>query len=262
MLQAERAEKILQFINEKGFAKTTELIELCQVSKPTIIRDLQLLEQRGAIIRTHGGAKSLKKGTNFEPKQSIKEQFAYESKKQIARMAKQYIFPGETILLDSGTTTLMLAEELKDMENITVITNDIKVAMVLAENDGIELVVLGGQKRKGVYSLIGPITEMMIDQFHVDKVFLSADAIHIDKGITNANIEESSVKKAFINICKERFLLVDSNKFNSISFVKIADIDEVQTIITDEGILRSSDLESWKKLSVELISAGKEEGGI
>jgi len=262
MLQAERAEKILQFINEKGFVKTTELIELCKVSKPTIIRDLQVLEKEGAIIRTHGGAKSVKKGTNFEPKQSLKEQIANESKKQIAKVAKQYIFPGETILLDSGTTTLMLANELKDMENITVITNDIKVAMVLAENDGIELVVLGGQKRKGVYSLIGPITEMLTSQFHVDKVFLTADAIHIHKGITNSNIEESSVKKAFIDICKERFLLVDSSKFSSISFFKIADIFEVQTIITDEGFLQLSDLESWNSFSKGIITAGKEEGGI
>lgn len=251
MLPIERLEKIKEYIDEKGTVTISELTEVFKVSKATILRDLKRLDEQNLIIRAHGGATKVSKGTRFEPRHALKEKEAVDKKKHIAKYAKKFIFPGETIMLDSGSTTLMLAFQILQMENITVITNDIKIAMTLTENDNIDLVVLGGQRRKGVYSLIGPFTENIISNLNVDKVFLGADAVDIEKGITNSNIDETNIKKAMIDISKEVILLADSRKFNKTAFTKIADINVLDKIITDDG-LEKTDRRLLAELDVEL----------
>jgi DeoR family fructose operon transcriptional repressor len=236
MLRDERTERILQYVTRNGFARIQEIMDICKVSRPTVLRDLRQLEQEGLLIRTHGGAKSIRKTTAFEPRQSWKENQRAEDKRKIAALAKELVEDGDTILLDSGTTTLMLARELATFKNITVITNDIMIAMTLSGNDDIQLVMPGGQRRKGVYSLIGPFAEMILGQLNVDKAFIGADYVDLERGITNSNIEETTIKKTILDISKKTILLVDSSKFNSVGFVKIADLERVDTVITDEGI--------------------------
>ena len=242
MLRDERTERILQYVTQNGFARIQEIMDICNVSRPTVLRDLRQLEQEGLLIRTHGGAKSIRKSTAFEPRQSWKENQRAEEKRKIAALAKELVEDGDTILLDSGTTTLMLARELAAFKNITVITNDIMIAMTLSGNDDIQLVMPAGQRRKGVYSLIGPFAEMILGQLNVDKAFIGADYVDLERGITNSNIEETTIKKTILDISKKTILLVDSSKFNSVGFVKIADLDRVDTVITDEGIRRMKPL--------------------
>ncbi len=252
MLQAERLEQITRYVNEKGFVSISELLKLFHVSKPTIMRDLLKLEEKYLIVRTYGGASSVRKGTTFEPRHSVKEGNAIDKKTKIALLAKKLIHPGETIVLDTGSTTLMLAKQLLHVKNITVITNDIKIAMTLSENEDIELVVLGGQKRKGVYSLVGPFTENVLQNLNVDKVFLGADAVDIDKGITNSNIDEINIKRMMIMNAKEKILLADSSKFNTIAFSKIASIDVLDTIVTDNGVNEKDILKALSEKKVKL----------
>src|SRR5690606_3920598 len=161
MLKEERTERILQYVTQHGFARIQEIMELCNVSRPTAVRDLIRMENEGKLIRTHGGARAIRKTATFEPRHRWKEGQHAEEKKKIAALAKELVEEGDTVLLDSGTTTLMLARELASFKNITVITNDIMIAMTLSANDDIQLVMLGGQRRKGVYSLIGPFAEML-----------------------------------------------------------------------------------------------------
>lgn len=252
MLQAERLEKILQYVNEKGFVKNSDLMEMFQVSKPTIIRDLLKLESQNLIVRTHGGATSIKKGTRFEPRHTIKENQSTHKKEKIALLAKKLIHPGETILLDSGSTTYALAKQLLTVKNVTIITNDINIAMCLSKNEEIELVVLGGQKRSGVYSLVGPFTEEALRNLYVDKVFLGADAVDVNRGITNSNIDEINIKKMMIAIAKETILLADSSKFNNVAFSKIADIDALDVIITDREIYEKHVLEALSDRNITI----------
>ncbi|GGE31523.1 galactitol utilization operon repressor [Pullulanibacillus camelliae] len=237
MLPIERLEKILEYVDEKGTVNIQELTEVFNVSKPTVLRDLKELEGQDLIIRVHGGATSKRrKGTNFEPKNAVKEKEAREEKESIAEMALKHIHSGETVILDTGSTTLMLATKMLSVKNVTVITNDIKIAMILSDNDDIDLVVIGGQKRKGVYSLIGPLAENVLKQLNVDKVFLGADAVDFKKGITNSNIEELNIKRAMLSVAQENILLVDSSKFNKTGFAKIADLDILDRILTDDCI--------------------------
>ncbi|WP_419879346.1 DeoR/GlpR family DNA-binding transcription regulator [Brevibacillus centrosporus] len=261
ILQAERYEKITQYVNQKGFASIAELTELLDVSKPTVLRDLLKLEEQQLIIRTYGGAASLHKGTNFEPRHSEKERQAAENKEMIAQLALTFIHPGETILLDSGSTALMLAKQLVKSKNITVITNDIKSAMCLCENEAIDLVVLGGQRRRGVYSLVGPFTEMLLQNLNVDKVFLGADAVDIQKGITNSNIDELNIKKGMIAIAKEVILLADSSKFEQVAFSHIANLDVLDAIITDRHIEQKGVLKVLQEKGIHVHIAGKVQKG-
>jgi DeoR/GlpR family transcriptional regulator of sugar metabolism len=236
MLPEERQKRLLNFINERGFVTINNLVEMIDVSKPTIMRDLSKLEKQNMIIRTHGGATSVHAGTKYEPTHSMKEGQAVNKKKKIAMVAKSFIKPGETILLDSGSTTLMLAQQILSMRNLTVITNDLKIAICLSENEEIDLVVLGGQKRKGVFSLIGSIPESLLMNLCVDKAFLGVDAIDLERGISNSNLDEVNLKRLMLANSKEKILLVDSSKFNHIAFAKIGDIDLVDHIITDDEL--------------------------
>ena len=125
------------------------------------------------------------------------------------------------------------------MSNITVITNDLKIAYILCSVNDIELVVLGGQQRKGVYSLLGPFAENTLKILNIDKAFLGADAIDLEKGITNSNIDESNLKKSIIEMSNEVIALTDSSKFGNVCFVKVCDIHEVNSIITDSNISKA-----------------------
>ena len=220
-------------------------------SNSIFLRDLKKLDEQNLIIRAHGGATKVSKGTRFEPRHVMKEKVAIDKKRRIAKVAKNFIFPGETIMLDSGSTTLMLAHELLQMKNLTVITNDVKIAITVLDNDDIDLVVLGGQRRKGVYSLIGPFAENTLRNLNVDKVFLGADAVDIAKGITNSNIDETNIKKAMIEIAQQVILLADSSKFNKVAFTKITDINALDKIITDDG-LSKKEIKLLEELNVEL----------
>jgi DeoR/GlpR family transcriptional regulator of sugar metabolism len=252
MLPAERLERILSYINENAFVTVNELLEKFEVSKPTIMRDLAKLETQQMIYRSHGGASSVQVGTKFEPTHSVKENKEVDKKTKIALMAKQLVNPNETILLDSGSTTLMLAKQLLTMKNLTVITNDLKIAMCLSENEDIDLVVLGGQKRKGVFSLIGSIPENLIVNLCVDKAFLGVDAIDLNKGMTNANLDEMNLKKLMIGISHKTILLVDSTKFNHTAFAKIGDIELVDHIITDDQLTDEKIISELKERKIKL----------
>lgn len=253
MLREERTERILQYVTQHGFARIQEIMELCNVSRPTAVRDLIRMENEGLLIRTHGGARAIRKTATFEPRHRWKESQHAEEKKKIAALAKELVEEGDTVLLDSGTTTLMLARELASFKNITVITNDIMIAMTLSANDDIQLVMLGGQRRKGVYSLIGPFAEMLMNQLNVDKAFIGADSVDLNRGITNSNIEEITLKKTILDISQRNILLVDSSKFNNVGFVKVADLDRIHTIITDGGIRhKDSLLEQLQEMNIDV----------
>lgn len=251
MLKGERLCKMVEYIDDKNVVTISELCDEFRVSKATINRDLKMLEEKKLITRTHGGAMSLTRGTRFEPIHVIKEKEKTAEKQAIGIYAADFIKQGETILIDSGTTTLLLARQIKDFNNITVITNDLKIAYVLSESDGIDLVVLGGQQKKGVYSLIGPFTENLLKMLNVDKAFLGVDAMNVDRGITNSNIEESNIKKAIIEISKEVIVLGDSSKFGKVAFAKICDIDMVDAIVTDSNI-SEEELLKFRNRDVEI----------
>lgn len=256
-MKSKRQIEILDYINERGSSYVNELIDFFEISKATLNRDLTELENEGYVRKIHGGVISKRTMLTFEPLQREKESIESEHKVIIAREAIREIKDGSIIILDSGTTSLALAIEISQQnhfENLTIATNDLKVAMALADVDFIKLIVLGGQQRNGVYSLIGPMTAKALDSINADIFFFCIDALDFERGISNANFDEVGIKQQMLKSAKKTILLADHSKFNKWRLAKICDFSEIDKIITDSRV-RETEIEILNELVSEIIVA-------
>lgn len=232
MLVAERHEKIVQVVNERGSVRVSELSEICQVTEETIRRDLDRLEEAGRLLRSHGGAVSVREQ---QPEISYLEREIthMDEKKKIAREAVKLIQPHDRIILDASTTAWYMASILPDIP-ITVLTNSLKVALELSTKEKVEVISTGGILSPRSLSFVGPRAEGSLDPYHVDKAFLSCKGIHVDRGVSESNEMQALVKKKMIGISDKVFLLADSSKFGVQAFTNVAELREIDEIITDD----------------------------
>ncbi|MGE4282387.1 MAG: DeoR/GlpR family DNA-binding transcription regulator [Clostridia bacterium] len=234
MLAINRQEKILKLLNDKGFVKVSELSRLFDVSEETIRRDMEKLDKQGLLQKIHGGA-TLVGEVNDVPPVSQRKEINMDSKRAIAEEAIKFINPGDSFILDSGTTTLIMAQLLPDIE-VSVITNDINIAYELSNRERINLILTGGTQRKGSYSLVGPETESFFDAYNVQKLFLSASGIRLEQGLTVSNPLEAHIKKKAMSSAQEIFCLADSTKFGKSALVTFAAIHSIHRFITDSSV--------------------------
>ncbi|MFD2614940.1 DeoR/GlpR family DNA-binding transcription regulator [Paenibacillus gansuensis] len=232
MYEAERKRSILALLKEQERVEVQDLIQLLDVSESTVRRDLKELEQSGLLKRTHGGAVPVHT-VNYEPTFSEKEITHREQKQAIAREASALVSEGDVILLDSGTTMVYLARELKRFQRLTVVTNAIPVAQELLGCGGIELILLGGTLRKDILSLVGPFAEEILGKLHVDTAFIATNAIHAEAGLSTPNVTEASMKRRMIASSKRAVLLADSSKIGNITLVNFASLKDIDLFITD-----------------------------
>lgn len=231
MLVAERLQKIVQLVNERGSMRVTELSELCRVTEETIRKDLDKLEAEGKLVRSHGGAVSVQ-DTQQEAPYFEREIINVEEKKQIAMAAVGLIEPGDRIILDASTSAWWIARYLPD-QPLTVLTNSMKVALELAPKEKIQVISTGGILVPTSLSFVGPLTERSLDTYHVDKMFLSCKGIHLSRGITEPNELQGLVKRKMIRQSDHVYLLADYSKFGVRSFTHVADWSEVHHLVTD-----------------------------
>jgi len=236
MITEERRTLILKKLSESRFVQVSELANEFGVSTVTIRRDLDSMEEESLCIRKHGGAIRVNPGVGLEMPYDVKRYEMVNEKERIAKQALDMLEDGDTFILDSGSTTFALASLLNSKVRITVVTNDLKIAVKLAENPKIKLICTGGIARSSVFSLEGSLTETFFKNIKVDKTFLAADAIHRDGVISNVNIEEVAIKKAMIQAADTTILLADSTKFEKDGFAKICDLRDINILITDQGI--------------------------
>jgi DeoR family transcriptional regulator, L-fucose operon activator len=234
MLVAERYEKIVQLVNERGSMRVSELSELCQVTEETIRRDLDRLEQAGRLRRSHGGAVSVKE-SQIELPYSEREIIRAEEKKRIAEEAIRHIQLGNRILLDASTTAWYMSRIVPDIP-LTVLTNSIKVAMELSSKERIEVISTGGLLAARSLSFVGPLAERSLDAYHVDKAFLSCKGVHLERGISESNELQARVKMKMIGMADQVILMADSSKFGVQAFAKVADMTGAGAIITDREL--------------------------
>ena len=233
MFAEERHNKIIQLLKSGQPVKVMGLSNLFAVSEATIRRDLQELETMGLLQRTHGGAVSPQLGSELSF--FDREVFHLDEKHKIAIAAASMVEDGETILLDAGTTTREIARELCG-KRLTVATNSMDIASIFADEENIEVILLGGIWRKSINSLIGPLTNSMLKLFCFDKVFLGANAVDCQFGITTHNIAEAETKRAMLQAGKKTILVADHSKFEQKNFAKICGIHEISMIVTDGNI--------------------------
>jgi len=231
MFAEERLKAIEREVLREGKVKVNDLANKFNVSKATIRRDLTELETIGLLKRTHGGAVP-QSHTKTELSYLEKEDQFLSEKEKIGKYAALFIKEGDTIALDSGTTTIQIAKAI-DVENITILTNSIKIANLLSKKNKIEVMLTGGQLRQNTLALVGPLAEESVKHFNIDKAFIGANGMTPGEGFTTPNIIEANIKKIFIKHSEKVFFVCDHSKMFKKSFAKIADASEVDGLITD-----------------------------
>ncbi|MEK3883572.1 DeoR/GlpR family DNA-binding transcription regulator [Paenibacillus sp. PL2-23] len=236
MLVAERYDKIVALVNERGSIRVTELSELCGVTEETIRRDLDRLEQAGRLRRSHGGAVSVKDGQPETP--YFEREVAHaDEKRRIAEEAVKLIEPKQRILLDASSTAWYMAACMPDIP-LTVLTNSIKVAVELSSKERIEVISTGGIVAARSLSYVGPLAERSLDAYHVDKAFFSCKGVHLERGASESNELQARIKQRMTGMADQVILLADSSKFGVQAFTHVADLSQIQVIITDDGLSR------------------------
>jgi DeoR family galactitol utilization operon repressor len=235
----ERRNKIVDLVNAQGSVLVIDLSNTFGISEVTIRADLRLLEEKGLVTRFHGGA--AKPGTHMTDSDSqevtLEDRYklASDPKKRIAQAAAAMIEEGMTIILDSGSTTMLIAEALAKKANITVITNNLPAAFALSENKDITLVVCGGTVRHKTHSMHGTIAERSLQGISADLMFVGADGIDTTNGITTFN-EGYSISGVMAAAAHKVVAVLDASKFNRRGFNQVLPMEQINVVITDEGI--------------------------
>lgn len=232
---AERHKFILDRLKEAGIVNVAELSKELDVTMVTIRKDLKLLEERKLLFRSHGSATPTSPYVYDKPVDEKKLVMVSE-KDKIARFAAGLIEDDDAIIIGSGTTVTALARAIPDHQKITVLTAALNVTLALMEHPNIEIVQLGGIIRKSSSSVVGPYAEEMLAGFSCSKLFLGADGISQDFGLTTSNIMEAHLNTTMIKSVQKVIVLADSSKFGRKGFGKVCAIDELDMVITDAKI--------------------------
>jgi len=247
----ERRNEIVQIINKKGRASVEELSKKFRVSVVTIRNDLSFLENRALIHRVYGGALT-RNVVAFDTAIIEKQKLHAEEKRRIGAAAAKMIFDGDSVLIDSGTTTMEIAKNIKNRKELTVMTNAINIATELAGIPGITVMLTGGTLREKSFSLVGPHAEAVLKEFYFDKLFLGVDGFDIDFGLTTPNFLEARLNRFMVEMAKEVIAVMDSSKFGRRSLSLIVKPDQIDKIITDNNIPKNY-LEALQDLGIEVI---------
>ncbi|SNR70501.1 DeoR/GlpR family DNA-binding transcription regulator [Hymenobacter mucosus] len=230
-----RHQLILQQLQEHKHVEVPDLCEALNVSAVTIRKDLKLLEEKGLLFRTHGGA-ALENPYIKDRPVNEKEQLFAEEKAAIGAAAARLVGAQEAIIMASGTSMLALARALPPNQPLTVITSALNVGMELLRHPQIEVMQLGGYLRHSSSSVTGPYAEQVLADISCSKLFLGVDGIDLDFGLTTTNIGEAHLNQAMLRAAQETIVLADSSKFGKRGFGRICGLDQVHRIITDAGI--------------------------
>lgn len=251
MLAIERRNAILSKLFTDGKVIVSELSAEFDVTEETIRRDLEKLDNDGLAKKTYGGAVVVQ-NFNTDLPHSVRKRANVEQKQIIAEKVSSLIKDGDCIMLDSSSTALYVTNYIKNLKNITLITNSVEVLIELADKDDWNILSTGGTLKRGSLSLVGPSAEKMIRGFHVDLAICSSKGIDLNMGITDSNEKDSEIKRAIFASAERRILAVDSSKFDKISFVRVGELADVDIIATD-----SEPSPAWqerlKSIGVELI---------
>ncbi|MEO8582415.1 MAG: transcriptional repressor AgaR, partial [Flavitalea sp.] len=231
-----RRKQILERIKLTGEVLIVQLSKEFNVSEVTIRNDLGHLEHKNLLIKVRGGAIHSQNKVAIDKRLSDKNKLNAAEKAAIGKKAASLIQEGETIIIDSGSTTAEIVKNLGNIRQLSVITNALNIAYQLMPQDNINVIIPGGYLRQNSMSLVGPLAENNLHSFYVDKLFLSTDGFDTTQGIYTPNIDEAHLNKAMIAISKQVILVTDSSKFKRKSLAFICTIDKIKIVVTDNGI--------------------------
>jgi len=232
MLAIERKNMILRMLQEEKKVIVADLSKKFEVTEETIRRDLEKLEAQGLAQKTYGGA-ILSENPNADLSYTIRQKANVDKKRAIARKVAELIENGDHIMLDASSTAVFIAKELKSKKNLTIITTSIEILLELVDVSGWRVMGTGGTMKEGNLSFIGPHSEQMLENYHVDKAIVSCKGIDMKRGFTDSNEADAHIKKVILDSANTRILVADSTKFERVSFSKSCDIEDIDIFVTD-----------------------------
>ncbi|KZE80661.1 DeoR/GlpR family DNA-binding transcription regulator [Paenibacillus elgii] len=231
-----RREQIMNLLKRQGKITIQEIIDKFACSEATARRDLDLLEKQGGLIRSLGGAQldTPSPSAGREVPFNEKKELLWLEKEAIAAKAASLVEEGDVIGLSGGTTTFLIARELKLRRGITVVTNAVNIAMELSESDGIQVVLTGGVMRRNSFELCGPLAEKIVDSVNIGVMFLGVDGVTVEQGLTTFSEQEADIARLMLKRSRRTVAVFDHTKVGRTSLFSIAPLTAVQGCITNQ----------------------------
>ncbi len=237
MNSADRHQKIVEIVMERGNVSIPDISQRFKVSEMTARRDLNELDRQGLLRRVHGGAVT-SLGRSYEPPFPTRASKNQSLKAAIGLKASELIFDGDSIALDVGTTTLEIVPGLVGKRNLTIVTSGLQIANLVVDRLSLEidarLILAGGIVRPRELSMVGAIPERVYLDFHVDKAFIGIGGISLEDGLTEYNIEDAQIKQMLIRSAREKIVVADGSKFGVTTFSTVAPLASIDKIVTDK----------------------------
>lgn len=251
--RTERLRRVLELLESRDGVHVSELADEFSVSEVTIRQDLTELARQGLVARVRGGVRSLQRGQS-ELGFDFRLRLEVERKQAIARAAAELVDDGEAIALDASTTAYYLALELRAKRELVVVTNGMLVAASLADAPGINVLVTGGMLRLSAMSLVGDLGADLLRATRINKGFLGARGLSLERGLMDLNPDEVRIKQEMAEACERVIGILDSTKWHRSALLTFVPADGVHAIVTDAGA-PADQVEAWRARGTDIVTA-------
>jgi DeoR/GlpR family transcriptional regulator of sugar metabolism len=245
--------EVLRMLESRDSVQVTELAEAFSVSEVTVRSDLGELARQGLVARVRGGVRALQHGQS-EVGFDLRLRLEVERKRAVARAAAALVDEGEAVALDASTTAYYLALELRTKRELVVVTNGLLVATALADAPGISVLVTGGMLRLSAMSLVGDLGTEVLRTTRINKGFLGARGLSLERGLMDLNPDEVRIKQEMADACEQVYGIFDGTKWHRSALLTFVPVDQLTGIITDSGA-PESDVSAWRAAGVNVITA-------
>jgi DeoR/GlpR family transcriptional regulator of sugar metabolism len=251
--QSERMQHVLRLLETRDSVQVTELSQAFAVSEVTVRSDLGQLARQGLVARIRGGARALQHGQS-EVGFDLRLRLEVDAKRAIARAAAEMVDEGEAVALDASTTAYYLALELRNKRELVVVTNGLLVATALADAPGITVLVTGGILRLSAMSLVGDFGTDVLRTTRINKGFLGARGLSLERGLMDLNPDEVRIKQEMADACEQIFGIFDGTKWHRSALLSFVPVDQVDGIVTDSSA-PPAEVEAWRLAGIEVVTA-------
>src|SRR5213595_2177489 len=249
---------VLRLLESRDSVHVSELAEAFAVSEVTVRSDLTSLARQGLVARVRGGVRALQQGQS-EVGFDLRLRLEVERKRAIARAAAAMIGEGEAIALDASTTCYYLALELRTKRELVVVTNGLLVATALADASGITVLVTGGTLRLSAMSLVGDLGADVLRTTRINKGFLGARGVSLERGLMDLNPDEVRIKREIADACERVIGIFDHTKWHRTALLSFVPAQRIDAIVTD-ALAPAELVAEWREQKVEVVTAEIESG--
>jgi len=249
--QQERMDEVLRLLEVRDSVPVAELADRFSISEVTVRSDLAAMAKQGLVARVRGGVRALREG-NTEVGFDLRLRLEVERKRAIARAAAAMVDEGDAVALDSSTTAYYLALELRAKRELVVVTNGLLVATALADAPGITVLVTGGVLRLSAMSLVGDLGTDVLRTTRINKGFLGARGISLERGLMDLSPDEVRIKQEMADACEQVYGIFDGSKWHRSALLAFAAPEDLTGIITDSSA-PASEVEAWREVGVDVM---------